>query len=276
MKKVLSGISLLSAAFVAECIRENNNLTTTHYKLITKNKLKKPIRIAFIADYHNGQSRRFASKIIHTIKCAKPDMIIAAGDMINGKGSKAEMQKTIKLMNILGRIAPLYISNGNHEVKAGQLKRDYFYRSIKRKACILNNDVKQNAVKGVDIYGLDIGNQFYHRSHPKRMHRYYIPSLLGMPDKKKLNILIAHNPEYFENYAKWGADIVLSGHYHGGLVRLPIFGGMISSYLVPFPEYDYGHYKKGRSNMYITNGLGAHTLKIRINNIPEVVILDVF
>ncbi len=276
MKKELTCISVLLAAFAAECIRENNTLTVTHYRQHTQGRLKRHVRVAFFADFHNAKSSRFCAKVFKTIKDSKPDLIIAAGDMINGNDSKKDMQQTIQLINMLGKIAPVYISNGNHELKAGHVKRSYFYRSIKQNATVLNNDMMPDALNGVNIYGLDIGGHFYRRSYPRKMSDYYIPSLIGMPDKSKFNILIAHNPEYFKKYAKWGADIVLSGHYHGGLVRLPIFGGMISSYLVPFPEYDYGHYKSGRTNMYITNGLGAHTLKIRINNIPEVVILDIF
>ena len=94
---------------------------------------------------------------------------------------------------------------------------------------------------------------------------------MGENDRDRLTILLAHNPEYFKTYADWGADIVLSGHYHGGILRFPGLGGFISPKLRFFPEYDYGVFDEGRSTLYVTCGLGQHTMKLRLNNIPEVV-----
>jgi hypothetical protein len=90
---------------------------------------------------------------------------------------------------------------------------------------------------------------------------------------EEFSILIAHNPDYFDDYARWGADLTLSGHIHGGLVRLPFLGGVLSPKLKLFPKYDYGYFETGGKRMIITGGLGAHNPKIRINNPPELVIV---
>ena len=98
---------------------------------------------------------------------------------------------------------------------------------------------------------------------------------LGMPKEGAYNILVAHNPDYFGAYEKWGANLVLSGHNHGGLVRIPFIGGVISPRLHIFPKYTYGLYESSGTKMLLSNGLGSHSLKIRVNNIPEIVFIQI-
>ena len=98
--------------------------------------------------------------------------------------------------------------------------------------------------------------------------------MLGTPGDEDYNILIAHNPDYFKVYSEWGANLVLAGHNHGGLVKLPFLGGVLSPRLHLFPKYSYGLYKKGESKMILTGGLGSHSLKIRVNNVPELVFIE--
>ena len=85
--------------------------------------------------------------------------------------------------------------------------------------------------------------------------------------------VIANATEYFEEYAAWGADMVLSGHVHGGIMKLPIFGGVISPKLVLFPKYDGGRFENGKATMILSRGLGMHTLPIRIFNPGELVVI---
>ena len=86
---------------------------------------------------------------------------------------------------------------------------------------------------------------------------------------------LTNNPEYFNRYAEWGADLVISGHLHGGMVRIPGLGGMMSPKFKLMPEYDYGMFEYGDSMMLVSRGLGAHTIKVRINNNPELVNLKI-
>ena len=99
---------------------------------------------------------------------------------------------------------------------------------------------------------------------------------IGEANEETYNILLAHNPEYFVSYALWGADLTLSGHFHGGSVRLPFVGGVISPKLQLFPKYDYGLHEKYAKKMIVTSGLGSHSVALRINNPAEVVIIDLF
>ena len=106
-----------------------------------------------------------------------------------------------------------------------------------------------------------------------RMDAAYLKRLLGKPSAGEYNILIAHNPDYFPAYAEWGADLVLSGHVHGGIMRLPLLGGVLSPALRLFPKYDGGLFQEGGSTMILGRGLGSHTIPIRIFNPGELIVV---
>ena len=93
---------------------------------------------------------------------------------------------------------------------------------------------------------------------------------LGQCDSGLFTIMLAHNPEYFPVYAEWGADLVLSGHIHGGIARLPVLGGVLSPSLQPFPRYDAGEFIWKGSHMVLSRGLGLHHIKLRFFNCPEI------
>ena len=100
----------------------------------------------------------------------------------------------------------------------------------------------------------------------RKMEEGYLTNVVGKADSSKCNILIAHNPDYFPEYAKWGADFVLSGHVHGGIMRLPLLGGVIAPSYRLFPKYDGGVYKENGAIMLLGRGMGSHTLPFRFFN----------
>jgi hypothetical protein len=106
------------------------------------------------------------------------------------------------------------------------------------------------------------------------METSYLSETLGSPREDACRLLIAHNPDYFEQYAAWGADVVVSGHVHGGIMRLPFFGGVVSPRLTLFPRYDGGRFEKGHTVMILSRGLGTHTLPLRIFNPGELVVMQ--
>ena len=90
-------------------------------------------------------------------------------------------------------------------------------------------------------------------------------------NRNEYNILLSHTPFYFEDYEKWGADLILAGHVHGGIIRLPFVGGLLSPNRHFFPKYDLGRYDKNKSTMIVTKGLGGSKVLVRINCKPEIV-----
>ena len=103
----------------------------------------------------------------------------------------------------------------------------------------------------------------------------YVEECLGKPDDQYYTVLLAHNPEYFEAYAEWGANLTVSGHVHGGVVRVPFWGkGVISPRLRLFPKYDGGIFEQSGKIMLLSRGLGEHTIPIRVFNPGELWVID--
>ena len=98
--------------------------------------------------------------------------------------------------------------------------------------------------------------------------------LMGKPDPEAINILLAHNPKYGRTYFRWGADLILSGHYHGGVLRFSRHVGAISSQFIPFPKYCCGDFYKNGKCMIVSAGLGEHTVPLRIHNPRELIFIE--
>lgn len=101
----------------------------------------------------------------------------------------------------------------------------------------------------------------------------YLDNNIGKVNDKEFNLLIAHSPIYFDEYVKWGADLTVSGHIHGGMIRLPFIGGLLSPQVSIFPKFDFGRYSKNGKDMIISRGLGSHSIMLRIFNPPELVVV---
>ena len=124
------------------------------------------------------------------------------------------------------------------------------------------------------IYGYVPDWKYYGHGRTPQMPVQEMKETLGEPAENAYRILLAHHPAYFETYAAWGADLTLAGHLHGGMVRIPGMGGVISPGWTLFPKYDHGIYHIEEKRMIVSAGLASHTIKLRINNPPELVVID--
>ena len=272
---ILALITLIN--ILIESYKENRRISFSNYKLHDK-RIRKNVRIVMISDLHNAQFGDHNKDLIKKIDLLKPDMIISAGDMIVGKPGKT-IDIAADLLNNLGQKYPVYIGKGNHEMRTSIYPQygdmwERLYNNTKDNVTWLINDSIYLPEYNLKIYGLDMKPEFYRRFKKLYMPDSYIKSEIGAPDEKAYNILIGHDPDYFEEYAAWGADLSLSGHIHGGLVILPHFGGFISPMIKFFPKYFKGMYECGKKRMIVSAGLGTHTLKIRVNNKPDLVTIN--
>ena len=123
------------------------------------------------------------------------------------------------------------------------------------------------------IYGFELEEFYYQKFCWADFQEEELERILGKPDEEYYNILLAHNPVYFHAYAQWGADLTVSGHLHGGIIRIPGIGGVITPQARLFPRYDAGHFRwKGR-DLVVSRGLGTHTINLRIFNPPELSVI---
>lgn len=134
---------------------------------------------------------------------------------------------------------------------------------------------KQKKYRYFNLYGLILPFSTYRyllsNRKATKVDYDYIVNKLGYLNKDECNMLLSHNPLYFKDYVKWGADYVFSGHVHGGIVRIPKFGGVLSPDRKFFPKYSFGEYVNGNTKMFVTKGLGGSAMRIRVNCKPEIV-----
>lgn len=284
-------INTLICVFLVVCLvvivqshREFKNFRITDY-IISDDEIPDSFngyRIAVIGDLHNACYGDGNCELVKALRKEKPDIVILAGDMILCRGrARAANMKTADLIADLSREFEVYYGIGNHERKVKELKGRFgdmwntYIDRLPDNIRILSDErmeiEKQN--EKIYIYGLDIDKYFYKRLKNIPMSGDYLKKKLGdKPDE--YTILIAHNPDYFKNYAVWGANLTFSGHIHGGMIRIPGLGGVISPKLRFFPKYDYGYFKYDNKHMIVTGGLGAHFPKIRVNNKPEILMVE--
>ncbi len=238
-------------------------------------------KFIMMSDLHSNDYKVDLHMVNEIIKDEKPDAVLLAGDMINGT-FKDDVSDVANYLTALAKHYQVFYGIGNHEYKMklmdGLNDMYYEFREWMSEAGItfLEDETvfleKENAV--IALSGVEIDSVFYERNSPV-MGSGLMDKHLGGANESMFNILLAHNPEYFYNYANWGADLVLSGHLHGGIIRLPKLGGLISTSFKLFPHYDEGMYEMEGRHMIVSRGLGTHTIKIRINNRPELVVVKV-
>ena len=262
---------------------ESSGFTVTEYKYYSGKLKKEEFKIALLSDLHDTDFGNENEVVLAAIDELHPDIVVFAGDMVTScMETKYDYEPTLHFIGKLAAKYPVYYGMGNHEERFRR-QRDKFpgrYEELKRQlevagAPLLVNEKITLSDAGVTIYGLDMDHAYYRKVKTRYIPDDYLQRIFGSVDADRVSILLAHNPEHFEQYAKWKPDFVFSGHVHGGLVRLPLLGGVVSPQLKLFPKYDAGEFHAGHSKMILSRGLGSHTIPIRIFNKAEIVSITI-
>ncbi len=280
MQILFSLVVLAAIVLLWVSLYDTHHFTVTH-KTFSDDRIKKSCRFVVLSDLHGTQYGRDNEVLLRSIEAAKPDGILIVGDMITAQ-KKFKTGQVEKLLQKLREMGPVYYANGNHEQKVkslgekefGKLPEEYAKILKKTGVTLLVNTGEVLAEYGLCIYGLEVGREYFKRLQVLEMPEGYVQELLGEPRRGTYNVLLAHNPDYFEQYAAWGADLVLSGHVHGGIMRLPVLGGVIAPSLKLFPKYDSGIFTAGKSTMVLGRGLGTHSIDMRFFNPGELIVLE--
>ena len=296
-------IVVIAAAAVALVIR--NSYELKHLR-VTEYSIRSPkitggnaLRAVFISDLHGWSYGEENSDLLALIKQQNPDVIFIGGDIFNA-GFDSRDEVSYSFLKNVSEIAKVYFAPGNHEnlmrtltgenipeiLHAPGQKRvwhkEFFVKRMERFdslmqscgiTCLENNRVNLN--ENITVQGLDLEMKYYKKVAAPKPDIDTVNSYLGSRDENKYNILLAHSPEFFDLYAQYGSDLVLSGHYHGGTVRLPVVGGVMSPRGIVFPKYSWGRFKKKNTTLIVTAGCGQHHVNLRLGNRPEIVVLDI-
>ena len=304
--------AVLILAAILSLIIDNMRFVVREYRL-RSDKIRYPVKIVFIADLHEKAYRNDNEKLAEKIRECAPDVILVGGDLIvsgrvfkaneqNGNSSDPEsapdtewMKNSLSLMRRLTQICPVWFVQGNHELRmeyyeelSGYNKK-FVEEMTQAGVRFLHNDsvklVKESRGgedSGIVLQGLELPMKFYKKFRRTRLSDEELGSLIGEADREAYTVLLSHIPVYFPQYAKWGSDLCLCGHVHGGLMRLPFIGGVMGTRPSLFPKYSGGQYfyrsvtgkEEHLSSMVLTCGLGMHTLPIRIFNPGEVSVIE--
>ncbi|MBE6977098.1 MAG: metallophosphoesterase [Ruminococcaceae bacterium] len=213
-------------------------------------------RIAHVSDLHNSG---LWEKTIVKLQACQPDIICITGDLIDCK--KTDVDTALAFAAEAVRIAPCYYITGNHEINVTAAVREELIRGLKTLGVtVLMDDqiLLEKDGQSIALVGHKWGNS---------------DAVGELTDFDGYRILLSHRPECFDDYAAGEYDLVLTGHAHGGQVRLPWIGGLYAPGQGIFPEYDSGVYTEGRTDMVVSRGIGNSGFPIRFSNRPEVIVV---
>lgn len=266
---------------------EQEIFSTSFYHLKTdKLVLKKgPIRILHLSDLHSKSFGYNNKRLIKKIKKLNPDLIVTTGDMVSSTDTNGD--PFLQVVTACVKDYPIFYVEGNHELTAkyDQLNQqshwyDQYINTLSELGVyVLNNECKKVSIEGDELIlcGLAVPLSHYY-SVPPHIQKYNhvarldkISDVLPELNQKKFNVLLAHNPFLAPMYQSHGFDQVYCGHVHGGAIRLPITGGILSPGGKFFPKYSAGVYTLGQMKMIVSRGLG----RLRLFNRPHVVVVEI-
>lgn len=264
-KKILI-LMLIIIILIPFCLFQNKHLVITTYTYESE-KLGADLdgyRIVQISDLHNAEFGKENKKLLENIRSCSPDIIVITGDLVDSNHTNVE--RAVAFVNEAMKIAPVYYVTGNHEYWLDPSENEQMMQGILAAgACDLDDEAV--CIEKGDSSFMLIGLDDQHLSDET------LKNLL-QEQKNELSIVLAHEPQYLQNYANAGADLVLTGHAHGGRIRLPFVGGIVAPDQGFLPEYTSGKYNSADTEMIVSRGLGNSIIPVRLFNYPEVVCVE--
>lgn len=267
-RRILLLIVILAAVWI---LSGNSVLTVTRYT-VESDEIPEPFsgfRIAQISDLHNATFGRDNQRLLNRLRRIDPDIIVITGDVVCYFRTNQDI--ALDFAREAMKIAPVYYVTGNHEAAlmrqldmAGELNEIGVGVLYNQKVRLVR-DGQWITLMGVEDPGFLPGDD----------SEAVAAQLSGLKEEDDgYTILLNHRSELFDTYVSAGMDLVFTGHAHGGQVRLPFIGGLYSSTQGFFPEYDAGTFRNGDTVMVVSRGLGNSRFPLRVNNYPEIVVVE--
>ena len=267
-------VMLLISIMVSWVIWGNLSVETTKLTVTSKDlpEAFDNFSIAHISDLHNAEYGKNNEKLIDILKAESPNIIAITGDLIDSNHTNLEVALSFAQQAV--KIAPCYFVTGNHEAWIGSQ-----YEELK--TSLQNTGITVLQDEAIELNYGDVCIQLIGLNDPDFSERDRLLSesilevkLSQVNISDGFTILLSHRPEYFNVYQNKNIDLVLSGHAHGGQFRLPLGGGVIAPGQGLFPKYDAGAYTENGTTMIVSRGIGNSIIPVRINNPPEIVIIE--
>ena len=272
---ILAVVAAILFALIAWIIWGNTALELNTYT-ISSSKLPQSFdgyRIAHVSDLHNAEMGKNNEKLLTMLRDADPDMIAITGDLVDSRNTDIEV--ALQFVREAVKIAPCYYVTGNHEARISEY--DELKAGMEAAGVTVLVDAKTEiSLEGEAITLIGVNDPSYQTDYLFGDSETVMNTKLEElhTEQDRFTILLSHRPELFETYVDHDLDLVLSGHAHGGQFRMPFIGGLVAPNQGLFPEYDAGIYTLGNTNMLVSRGIGNSILPFRINNRPEVILIE--
>lgn len=258
---------MAAIAVTAWLVWGNVSLETEYYT-VTDMKLPEAFsgyRIAHVSDLHNATIGKGNRRLLSAIRDAEPDSIVITGDLIDSR--RTDMDVAFDFVREAAQIAPVLYVSGNHEAR---LDYPAIRQGLREAGANILDDDKMILGDGENSLAfLGLADQSF--SSAEEMSEK-LDSLLQ--ETAGYRILLCHRPELFDIFQKKDIDLMLSGHAHGGQVRIPFVGGLYTPDQGLFPKYDAGLYEAEGSRLLISRGLGDTILPLRIGNRHTLLVIE--
>ncbi|GAB2319718.1 metallophosphoesterase [Alkalibacterium sp. s-m-22] len=231
-------------------------------------------KIAQVSDLHN---KEFNGRLTAELEEQDPDIIVVTGDVIDR--NRTNIPVAVQAMEEMLEIAPVYFVTGNHEMASGVYPE--LQREIDRIGVIdLDNSYERLEIEGQEIGLIGIEDPLFlflddiiEAGSEDLLIQERIEDLIEEAGTE-FNLLLSHRAELMSVYAAADVDLALTGHAHGGQIRLPFINGLFAPSQGFLPEYTSGQYVEDGTQMIVSRGLGNSIFPLRINNRPELVIVN--
>lgn len=272
-KRILISLLVVFIIFIGTSLYIDNCTFEVSYLEVIDSELPKAFentKIVQISDLHNKNFGNNNDILLEKIGEIKPDYIFLTGDLVSANDT--DFTNFYMLAEQLAKNYPCYYIFGNHEIDLKNKVRKDFVDTLKGyNVTVLDNEKIELSKNGekINLYGMWYNIKYY---KDEEFKLDIMEKIMGKAEEG-YNILLTHNPNDFEIYSKWGANLIFSGHVHGGMIRLPFVGGLISPDRTIFPKYDSGLYNYNNSKLIVSRGMSRGATGFRLFNRPELLVV---
>lgn len=233
-------------------------------------KLTAEVRLAVVTDFHSSDN---ADDVVAMVASCAPDAVLMVGDLFDDDTANRPPERTLSLMRQLSALYPCYYVSGNHEAWTGEM--DALYQQTEEAGVtVLRMSSGVLTVRGqrIALCGIPDPYEMVFSGAPDTEEQ--IRQAMENVDSADFTVLLAHRPELLAKYAQFPLDLVVSGHAHGGQVRIPgVLNGLYAPNQGWFPKLAGGAYTQDGTTLIVSRGLAVRTRLPRIFNRPEVVLV---